>query len=367
MRIAITLEQCWHAVPGGTAVAALELVNALAERDDVELAGVSARHAADPPDPWKPSIDVHHLWPPRALLYELWHARVPLAPKVERATGAVDVVHGTAVAYPYTDAPVVMTIHDLAFLDDPRLVTRHGLRFFRRGTELARERARLVLCSSEATMRDCVTAGFDADRLRVVPLGVRSRQRTLEEVASARSKYGLARPYVLFTGTVEPRKNLQRLLRAFARVPRHDVDLVLLGPRGWNESIDAELAPLEGRVHVLGFVERSELEALLAGAEVFCLPSLKEGFGLPVLEAMSQGTAVVTSRATSTEEVAGDTALLVDPLDENAIAEAIERLLDDRSLAERMADAGRARAATYTWARTADATVAAYAEASASR
>jgi glycosyltransferase involved in cell wall biosynthesis len=298
-------------------------------------------------------------------LYELWHARAPFAPSVERATGAVDVVHGTAVAFPRADAPVVMTIHDLAFLDDPDLVTKHGLRFFRRGTELAREHARLVMCSSQATIEDCVAAGFDRGRLRLVPLGVRAEPRTLEEVAGARAKFGLAQPYVMFTGTVEPRKNLHRLLKAFARLPRSDVDLVLVGPAGWNESLEADLAPLEGRVHVLGFVERAELEALLAGAEVFCLPSLKEGFGLPVLEAMSQGVPVVTSLGTSTAEVAGDTALLVDPVDEDAIATAIEELLEDRPRAERLATAARARALTFTWERTAAAAAAVYAEAKA--
>ena len=363
MRVAVTLEQCWHSVPGGTAVAALELVRALDSRGDVDLVGVAARHQSPPPEAWRPSIAVRHLWTPRSLLYELWHARVPLAPRVEHVTGPVDVVHGTAVAFPRAEAPVVMTIHDLAFLDDPGLVTKHGLRFFRRGTDLAREHARLVMCPSRATMEDCMLAGFDRDRLRLVPLGVRAVQRTLDEVAHAQAKFGLARPYVMFTGTVEPRKNVRRLLKAFARIARQDVDLVLAGPAGWNESLEVDLAPLEGRVHVLGFVERDELEALLAGADVFCLPSLKEGFGLPVLEAMSQGAAVVTSTGTSTAEVAGDAALLVDPLDEGAIATAIEELLEDRALADRLSAAAQARAATFTWERTAEAAMAVYEEA----
>jgi glycosyltransferase involved in cell wall biosynthesis len=363
MRVAVTLEQCWHRVPGGTAVAALELVRALANRGDVELVGVAARHSDAPPEAWRPPIEMRHLWPPRALLYELWHARLPAATRVERATGPVDVVHGTAVAFPRSDAPVVMTIHDLAFLDDPSLVTKHGLRFFRRGTDLAREHARLVMCSSRATLDDCVAAGFDKDRLRVVPLGVRSTPCTREDIARARTTFALDRPYVMFNGTVEPRKNLPRLLQAFARTTKRDVDLVLVGPAGWNESLEADLAPLEGRVHVLGFVDRSDLMALLAGAEVFCLPSLKEGFGLPVLEAMSQGTAVITSSNTSTAEVAGDAALLVDPLDVDAIASAIDELLEDRTLADRLASAGRAQAATFTWDRTAEAAAAVYAEA----
>jgi glycosyltransferase involved in cell wall biosynthesis len=365
VRVALTLEQCWHAVPGGTAVAAIELARALDARDDVEVIGVAARHSEPPPPAWEPPIEVRHLWAPRNVLYELWHARLPFAPRVERTTGAVDVVHATGVAFPRADAPVVVTIHDLAFLDDPTLVTKHGYRFLSRGTALARERARLVLCSSEATKAHCVAEGFDAAMLRVVPLGVRTTPTTLDEVARARTKHGLANPYVFFSGTVEPRKNLPRLLRAFAKVKRPDVDLVLAGPAGWNESLRADLAPIEARVHALGFVDRAELFALFAGAEVFCYPSIKEGFGLPVLEAMVQGTPVVTSAATSTAEVAGDAGLLVDPLDEQAIADALERVLDDPVLADQLARAGEARAAMFTWERTAELTMAAYTEAAA--
>ena len=100
MRVALTLEQCWHAVPGGTAVAAIELARALDARDDIDVIGVAARHTAPPPTDWRPPIEVRHLWAPRNLLYELWHARLPFGPKVERATGAIDVVHATGVVYP---------------------------------------------------------------------------------------------------------------------------------------------------------------------------------------------------------------------------------------------------------------------------
>ena len=365
MRVALTLEQCWHAVPGGTAVAAIELARVLDQRDDIEVIGVAARHSHPPPPAWRPPVPVRHLWAPRNVLYELWHARLPLAPRVERATGAVDVVHATGIAYPRTDAPVVVTVHDLAFLDDPTLVTRHGLRFMTRGTALAREHARLVLCSSEATKAHCVAEGFDEAKLRVVPLGVQAEPVTAEEVERARTKYGLDRPYVFFSGTVEPRKNLPRLLRAFAQLKRNDVDLVLAGPTGWNESLRADLAPIEARVHALGFVDRDELFALHAGAAVFCYPSIKEGFGLPVLEAMVQGTPVITSASTSTAEVAGDAGLLVDPLDEQAIADALDRVLDDPDFATALGHAGRERAATFTWERTAELTMTAYREASA--
>ncbi|NLD76094.1 MAG: glycosyltransferase family 4 protein, partial [Acidimicrobiales bacterium] len=146
-RVAVTLEQCWHRVPGGTATSILETVAALKERPDLEVVGVAARHAEPPPAPFQPAVTVSHLPLPRLALYETWHAL--RWPPVERATGPVDVVHATAVAVPPTRAPLVMTIHDLAFLADPSLVTRHGNRFFRRGTELARRHARLVLVPSE--------------------------------------------------------------------------------------------------------------------------------------------------------------------------------------------------------------------------
>jgi len=362
VQVAVTLEQCWHAVPGGTAWSTLELVRALDARDDVELIGVAAQHQLPPPAQWTPSIEVRHLPLQRNLLYETWHAPLLRWPRVERATGPVDVVHATAVAFPAAAAPVVVTIHDLAFLHDRQLATRHGHRFFRRGLELARRHARLVMCPSEATIDECVDAGVERDRLRLVPWGVAPAKVTDDDVRDVLGRYKIDRPYVLFAGTVEPRKNLPRLLDAFARVP-NDVDLILAGPAGWNESIDAQLAALGARVRVLGFVGHDDLDALLAGATVFCYPSVREGFGLPVLEAMAQGTPVVTSATTSTAEVAGDAGVLVDPVDVDAIADAIRGLLDDPAEARRLGDAGRERAKSFTWEHTAELVADVYREA----
>jgi glycosyltransferase involved in cell wall biosynthesis len=362
VQVAVTLEQCWHAVPGGTAWSTLELVRALTARDDVELIGVAARHASPPPPSWSPPIPVRQLPLPRNVLYETWHAPLFRFPVVERATGAVDVVHATAVAYPASRAPVVVTVHDLAFLQDRQLATRHGHRFFRRGLELARRYARFVMVPSNATMDECIASGIERERIRLVPWGVTAATVTDEDVARVRSQHGLERDYVLFAGTVEPRKNLPRLLDAFARVP-DDVQLVLAGPSGWNESIDAQLDRLGDRVLPIGFVDRGDLDALIAGAILFCYPSVREGFGLPVLEAMMQGTPVVTSAGTSTEEVAGDAARLVDPLDVDAIASAIHGLVSDPDAARELGEAGRKRAATFTWDRTAELVAAVYQEA----
>jgi glycosyltransferase involved in cell wall biosynthesis len=356
--VAVTVEQCWHRVPGGTAVSTLELLQELHDRDDVRVLGVAARHRRPPEPPWRPPMPVRHLRLPRSALYEAWHAL--RWPRVEQATGPVDVVHATAVAFPAAAAPVVVTVHDLAFLHDDRFATRHGARFMRRGFELARRHARLVLCPSRATADECEAEGIERDRLRIVPWGVRPAAAGPGDVARVREVHGLHRRYVLFTGTVEPRKNLTRLAAAFDKVAsdHDDVDLVLTGPAGWNEK-----RPAGSRVRALGFVPARDLDALFAGASVFAYPSLREGFGLPVLEAMAHGAPVVTSRGTATEEVAGKAAIVVDPLDVDAIAGAISSVLDDETAAESMAAAGRERAAEFTWDRSAELTADAYEEA----
>lgn len=365
MRVAFTLEQCWHPVPGGTAVAALELARALAELGEVELTGVAARHRSDPPDPWRPPISVAQIPLPRLALYEAWHRL--RRPSVERATGRVDVVHATGIAMPPATRPVVSTVHDLSYLEYPEMFSRAGLRFFRRALELTLADASLVLCSSRATLDRCRTAGFDEARLRHVPLGVRVEPAGEEEMKAVRDRYGLAGRYVLWTGTVEPRKNLRGLLRAFARV-EPPVELVLVGPSGWNEDLEGVLESLPGavrdRIHRLGWVGRDELGALYAGASAFCFPSLLEGFGFPVVEAMAHGTPVVTSTGTSTEElVEGGAGVAVAPTEVDAIAEAVSRILADEELAAELATAGRERAAEYTWARTATLVARAYADA----
>ncbi len=347
-------------MPGGTAVAALGLARGLDALDDVEVVGVSARHRAEPPDPWRPPVPIAAMALPRVALYESWHTL--RRPFLESATGPVDVVHATSLIIPPTSAPLVVTVHDLAFLGEATQLTKRGNRFMARGVALAKARADLVVCSSEATRRDCVEAGFDEDRLRVVLLGADGEPASLAAIAEARSRFGLTRPYLAWVGTVEPRKNVSRLLAAFASVAgdQRDLELVLVGPTGWGPQLDALLAPLEPaarrRVRPLGFLSDDDRGAVVAGAAAFCYPSIKEGFGLPVLEAMLQGTPVVTSAGTSTEEVAGGAALLVDPMSDRSIADGLRAVVTDDALADRLVAAGRARARELTWARCAEQT-----------
>ncbi len=250
------------------------------------------------------------------MLYDLWLRRG--WPKVERATGPVDVAHATTLIPCATDAPMVVTVHDLAFLHDPSHFTRRGNSIFRRSLEQIRRRADLVLCSSEATMDDCVAAGIPGHRLRLVPLGVDAAKVDAAEGARVMALYHLPQRYLLFVGTVEPRKNLRGLVQAIALLDE-PLPLVVAGAEGWGD-IDM---PTGGDVRFIGFVPAADLSGLYAGAEVFCYPSEREGYGLPVLEAMAQGTPVVTSRGTATEETAGGAAVLVDPADPADIARGI--------------------------------------------
>jgi glycosyltransferase involved in cell wall biosynthesis len=331
----------------------------MAAETTVELVGVAALHRRPAPPPFQPPIPVRHVYLPRPALYDAWH--LLRRPQVQSVTGSVDVIHATSLAIPPKSAPLVVTIHDLAFLSYPDYFTRRGLRFFRRGLRLAREDADLVLCPSEATMAHCVDAGFNRDRLEVVPWGVATAKPTAAEVQRVRTKYGLEDRYILFAGTIEPRKNLTNLLKAL-RSMGPKPQLVLVGPKGWNQDLHALVGNARSRVKVLGFVPLADRDALYAGASVLCAPSLLEGFGFPVLESMSLGTPVVTSRGTSTEELAGDAAVLVDPHEPQSIAEGLSTVLEDDVLANTLRELGRERASTYTWSRTAALTARAYAK-----
>ncbi|MDQ1424599.1 MAG: hypothetical protein QOD72_2097, partial [Acidimicrobiaceae bacterium] len=280
----------------------------------------------------------------------------------ERATGRVDVVHSTTLIVPPSRVPLVVTVHDLAFVHDPSAFTRHGVAAFERGLAIARDFAAVVLCSSLATLADCRDQGIATDRLRHVPLGVRVVPVAGVEVASVRTRFGLPERYLLFAGTLEPRKNLPALLAAVERLA-DPIVLAVAGPHGWGDAIAPLAHRLGDRIRLLGFVSDDDLRALYSGCTVFCYPSRREGFGLPVLEAMAQGAAVVTSRGTSTEEVAGDAAVLVDPLDVADIARGIDEALDRR---DELSARARRQAARYSWTTTAERTVAAYREAQAS-
>ena len=268
------------------------------------------------------------------------------------------------------DGPAVTTVHDLSWLSFPDAHPVERVRFLERHLPETLERANLVLTDSEFIAGE-ISARFGLPRakIRTIPLGVDAnyRPRARDEIAPTLAKHGLAdSAYLLVVATLEPRKNLARLVQAYAALPaalkaRHP--LVIVGARGWQSGeLERAIAPLEsaGTARRLGYVDERELPLLYAGAHAFAFPSLYEGFGLPVLEAMASGVPALTSNVSSLPEVAGDTALAVDPFDEAALCAGLERLLEDFDWRKRAIAEGVTRAHKYPWSRCVDATIDAY-------
>jgi glycosyltransferase involved in cell wall biosynthesis len=308
------------------------------------------------------------------LLGDLWLlAYLPLR---LRALGA-DVYHGPAVFLPHLKLGyrLVVTIHDLVSFLFPETVPRKYSLYMRLMTRVAARSADRIIAVSRATKDDLRRVlGVPEERVAVIHEAVGPEfAAPVPEAAvrAVRERYGLRSPFCLFVGNLEPRKNLPRLIEAFGLLrartgggPRPQ--LVLAGTRAWLHSPifrAVEAHGLAADVVFTGYVPAADLPALYAGAACFVFPSVYEGFGLPVLEAMAAGTPVVAARAGAIPEVAGDAALLVDATRPPEVADALASLLGDPALRARLAAAGRARAAAFTWEDAARRTLAVYAEA----
>lgn len=359
LHLAMTVEQCWQRVPGGSASYIVALLAALQQRDDVRTTGLSAWHRTPPLPDHRPSGPVRSLGLPRYPLYRAWNWLS--APRPEWVIRDLDVVHATTWAIPPTRRPLVVTVHDLAFLHEPEHFTPRGVRFFTRGLDRTRDEAAAVIVPSQAAADDCIEAGIDAGRVHVVPHGAPRWTVDATEIAELRARLDLPERFVLWCGTFEPRKNLAGLLQGFALAAQADPDLhlVLVGPPGWGRTDHAVHAgPWASRVHEVGWLGTNDLRIAYAAATAFCFPSTREGFGLPVLEAMSVGTPVVTSRGTSMAEVVADAGVLVAPDDPAEIAAGMLRAVGPEH--DALGAAGLSRSQDYTWAHAADQTVAAY-------
>ncbi|HZU04922.1 MAG TPA: glycosyltransferase family 1 protein [Chloroflexota bacterium] len=325
------------------------------------LTAVPARRIGLPSKPWRAGIALAQL------------LRLPL----DRWLPTGDVFHATDHLLPPLRRPAtVFTVHDLAFLIQPQTHLPTNRLFLTALMPRFVAAATAIIADSEATRRDLLRYyPAAALKVHVVHLGVEATfQPVAPEAARAvASRYGLPERYVLFVGVLEPRKNIQTLLRAYRSLLQQrdggtagSLPLVIVGPRGWwyrdlyRAVRELGLAAL---VRFLGPVPDADLPALYSGATAFVYPSLYEGFGLPPLEALACGTPVVCSDRAALPEVVGDAALLVDPQDAGAIARALARVLDDDHLRQALRVRGLARAARFTWERTAQATVRVYEQA----
>ncbi len=288
---------------------------------------------------------------------------------LEMARRPPDVLFVPAHSLPLVHPPAsVATVHDLGYLAFPEEHSRPARLARHLANRWSAERARRVIAVSRATRDDLVRRyRVDPSKIAVVYHGCDAIFRPTcdtERLSAVRARHGLDAPYFLFLGTLQPRKNYERLLAAFERfsaaAPRPHL-LALAGPRGWGtDRLERALRShrSRARLRLLGYVDEDDLPPLLSGAVALAFPSLYEGFGLPALEAMACGTPVLASTSSSLPEVVGDTGLLVDPLDVDAIADGLTRLAADPSLRAALGELGRARAAEFTWARAARETLA---------
>jgi glycosyltransferase involved in cell wall biosynthesis len=361
--VALHADQLFYRVPGGIGTYVRELVPALRSADPaLELTAFHAAFGQPAPDVLR-EVPTVELGAGIRRLYPSWNllGRPPLPPELS----SLDVLHATspvAVPPPGPDQRLVVSVHDLAFRLFPSLYPRAWRTLFRLGLRRLAS-ADAVIAVSRHTALDVVRlVGVEPARIHVVPLAASLPPGDLDP-GSVLDRLRIPRPYVLFVGTLEPRKNLVRLVRAYRRIAqRRPHALVLVGPLGWrSERLHRELAvPGPGHVVITGHVAEDELDALYRGASAFVYPSLYEGFGLPVLEAMARGVPTVTSSSSSLPEVAGDAALLVDPRSARDLTSAMERVLDDADERARLSAAGRVRAAGFSWERTARMTLDVY-------
>lgn len=281
-----------------------------------------------------------------------------------------DFAHFTNSIAPLTcPVPVVLTIHDMSLFLQARTQPLRSLLTVRPIVPLAARRAAAIMTLSHYTRQDMIRRlKIDPAKIHVIYGAPSAHFKPITdsgELDRVRRQYGLPDRWVLYVGTLEPRKNIPRLLRAFAQVrcAHPEVRLVMAGQLGWKHRAiwrEIESLGLADAVHWLGYVPDADLPALYSLATVFAFPSLYEGFGLPVIEAMACGTPVLTSQDTALAEVAGEAALLIDPLEVEAIAAGLMRLLNDSELRAELQGHGLCRAAEFSWERAAAETVKVY-------
>lgn len=312
--------------------------------------GVTLRRSAwDTVSPWRRIVWEQALQPWQLGGYELYHALAFVGPMLSRV-------------------PMIVTVYDLSFLHYPERLSRARRAYLSALTGRSCQRARRVIAISESTKRDLVALlGIPAAKIDVTPLGydaTRFKPLADEVIAAFKRRQGLPERFWLFVGTLEPRKNLPTLLEAYAALPRSErLPLILAGGRGWDtDAIDATIARhgLSGDVHLPGFLPTEAIPLWYNSAETFVYPSVFEGFGLPILEAMACGTPIITTDASSLPEVAGDAGECLPPHDVAAWTDALHRAYRDAAWREQARHNGLNQARQFNWQTTARRTLHSY-------
>ncbi len=350
----------------------LNLVRALA-RIDAENEYFLLLDRAPPPGLLPDAPNFHHVVIPT--FWGRWWTMVQV-PLFARRAG-LDVLHVQYIAPLVCSARVVTAIHDASFAVMPETFPLKDRLLLNLFIPLAASSASKVITLSESSKRDLIERfGVSPEKIAITPCGVDETMQRVEDpqvIAEVLQRYGITPPFILSVGLLQPRKNLPRVVDAYALLRERRPDLphhlVIAGKVGWGvELLRERVRKIQCRlrksaVHFAGYVADEDLPALYSAADVFVYPSLYEGFGIPPLEAMACGTPVVTSNVSSLPEVVGDAALMVNPLDVEAITAAMEQILTDTTLRQTLTARGGKRAREFTWERMARQTVAVYREA----
>jgi glycosyltransferase involved in cell wall biosynthesis len=354
--------------PTGVGWYALQLVRGLAETDaENRYILYPLFWHCHPPDykgVFRPTSSNFQVWDINRDFEELQKRWSDSGPSPREVLGPIELLHSTAYTAPYVPGiTLVVTIHDLSFLTHPHFHTEANRRFCTVQTLRAARFAHAIICVSQSTADDLRRyLHVPKDRVFIIPEAAGPEYRRVEDserIATTLARLGIQENFILFVGTVEPRKNLAALIEAFAGIKKdhsRSVWLVVAGGSGWlNEQIYRRVEELDltESVRFLGYVSTDELVVLYSACRAFVYPSLCEGFGLPVLEAMACGAPVITSKISSLPEVAGDAALTVDPESPEAIVAAMNLVLDDRFLRNELRQKGVERSNLFSWHKTA--------------
>jgi glycosyltransferase involved in cell wall biosynthesis len=359
MRVAVHADPATHEVPGGIGVYVRRLVDELLASPADHSFPLIVSRTAEPPPAWS-TQEMIRPTRPVAQLYAAWNFTGR-----PRIRGNFDVVHATGLAIPPADGQLVATIHDLAVETMPDFVPAAWRRIYRKGLHLALDRAKVICAVSGATKNELVDRySVDPQRIAVTPEAPNVTPESNRNDAIF-DRLGVAEPFILCVGTVEPRKNQVCLVNAFASAQGElrDWSLVIAGVPGWGQEQVAaavESSRLGHRIFLTGKVTSSELASLYSRASVFAFPSHYEGFGIPLVEAFSFGIPALASTTPALAELAGSAAVLEDASDIAGIAEGLVALATNEDLRRRLAEEGRSRAAGYSWTATATKTIEAY-------